>query len=162
MKTRTRWFLAALTVPILPVVVLVPSSKFQVGRTSQGPGNRLSQQDTAGKIAPQVLAETAEGASASVVVFLADQADVRAANDMKDQDARGWYVYDTLTQHAERTQAGLRSFLDSRGVGYQSYWAANMLIVTADQSLVEQLAARDDVARIDSNRPARWIEDPVI
>src|SRR6266508_2165096 len=161
MKTRTRGFLAALIVPLLPVVVLVPSNKAPVARISPGPLNRLSRQDAAGKIAPQVLAETADGTSASVVVFLADQADVNAANDMKDQDARGWYVYDTLTQHAERTQAGLRSFLDSRGVGYQSYWAANMLIVSGNQSLVEQLAARDDVARIDSNRPARWIEDPV-
>jgi len=121
MKTRTRWFLAALTVPLFRSGVLVPSNKAQVARISPGPVNRLSRQDTAGKIAPQVLAETADGASASVVVFLADQADVRAANDMKDQDARGWYVYDTLTQHAERTQAGLRRFLDSRGIGYQSY-----------------------------------------
>ena len=28
--------------------------------------------------------------------------------------------------------------------------------------LVESLAARSDVARVDSNRPARWIEDPEI
>ena len=60
------------------------------------------------KIAPEVLADTADGKSASVVILLADQADVSAAYAMKDQDARGWFVYNTLTQHAARTQASLR------------------------------------------------------
>ena len=51
------------------------------------------------KIKPEVLTETANGKSASVVIFLTDQADVSAAYRMKDQDARGWFVYNTLTQH---------------------------------------------------------------
>src|SRR5947208_1365316 len=72
----------------------------------------------AAKIAPEVLAETADGGSASIVIMLADQADVSAANQMTDQDARGWFVYNTLTQHAERTQAALRAELERRGVTY--------------------------------------------
>jgi subtilisin family serine protease len=52
--------------------------------------------------------------------------------------------------------------LDARGVSFRSYWAANLLIVTADRRLVELLAARGDVARVDSNRPVRGIEDPVV
>src|SRR5205814_8033007 len=111
------------------------------------------------KIAPEALAETADGKNASVVILLADQADVSAAYEMKDQDARGWYVYNTLTQHAARTQAGLQAFLTAQGVSYQSFWVANMIVATLDRSLVESLAARTDVARLDSNRPARWIED---
>ena len=59
----------------------------------------------ASKIAPVVLQDTADGKSTSVMVVMADQANVDAANSMKDQDARGWYVYNTLTQHAQRTQA---------------------------------------------------------
>src|SRR3954447_15351684 len=112
------------------------------------------------KIAPAVLAETADGGSASIVILLADQADVSAAHEMIDQDARGWFVYNTLTQHAERTQAALRADLEARGVTYQSFWAANMLVATADRALIETLAARADVGRIDSNRPMRWIEPP--
>ena len=114
------------------------------------------------KIAPEVLVETAEGRNASVVILLADQADVSAAYAMKDQDARGWFVYNTLTQHAARTQGDLQRFLTGRGVSYQSFWAANMLVVTANRSLIETLSLRTDVARIDSNKPARWIEDPEI
>ena len=36
------------------------------------------------------------------------------AYGMKDQDARGWFVYNTLTQHAARTQAGLQAFLTAQ------------------------------------------------
>src|SRR5437868_4581518 len=113
------------------------------------------------KIAPEVLAETANG-STSIVILLADQADINAAYQMKDQDARGWFVYNTLTQHAARTQAALRAELDARGVSYQSFWAANMIVATADRALIETLAARADVARIDANNPVRWIELPEI
>ena len=124
--------------------------------------NQLLLQNSESKVSPRVLADTADGKSASVVILLADQADVSAAYAMKDQDARGWFVYNTLTQHAARTQAGLQAFLTAQGVSYQSFWAANMIVATADRSLVESLAARADVARIDSNTPTRWIEDPVI
>jgi serine protease AprX len=116
----------------------------------------------ASKIAPEVLAATTNGGMASVVIMLVDQADVSAAYQMKDQDARGWFVYRTLTEHATRTQANLRAELEARGVAYQSFWAANLIVAEADRALIEILAARDDVARIDSNKEARWIEPPEV
>ena len=124
--------------------------------------DQLLAQTAARKIAPEVLAETADGKSASVVIFLADQADLSAAYSIKDQDARGWFVYNTLTRHAAQTQAGLKKLLESEGVGYQSFWAANMIVATGNRAQVERLAARPDVARVDSNKPSRWIEDPAI
>jgi subtilisin family serine protease len=116
----------------------------------------------ANKIAPEVLADTAYGKSASIIILLADQGDVSAGYGMRDQDARGWFVYNTLSQHAARTQRGIRNFLDSRGVTYQAFWVVNMIVANADRALVEALAARADVARVDSNRVTRWIEDPSI
>lgn len=115
-----------------------------------------------GKVSPQVMADTTDGKNASILILLADQADVSAAYDIKDHDARGWFVYNTLIEHAKSTQIGLRAFLDSRGVEYKSFWAANMLVAEADRSLAVQLAGRSDVARVDSNRPTRWIEDEKI
>src|SRR6266513_733854 len=35
-----------------------------------------------------------------------------------------------------------------------------MIVATADRALLESLAAREDVARIDSNNAVRWIEPP--
>ena len=114
------------------------------------------------KVAPRVLSATSDGKSTPVVIMLADQADVSAAYSMKDQDARGWYVYNTLTEHAARTQVGLQEFLKSQGVSYRSFWAANMLVASADRELIDALAARADVARVDSNLPTRWIETPEV
>src|SRR5437868_5626722 len=114
------------------------------------------------KIAPEVLADTTGGKNGSIVIFLTEQADLSVAYRMKDQDARGWFVYNTLTEHAARTQADLQAFLIARGVGFQSFWGANMIVATGDRSLVDSLAARTDVARIDSNRPAHWIEEPSV
>jgi len=114
---------------------------------------------TTTKISPQVLADTAAGKNTSVVILLADQADVSAAYAMTDQDARGWFVYNTLTQHAARSQVGLQKFLKAQGIAYQSFWAANMLVAEGNRSLIESLAARADVAQLNSNRPARWIEE---
>jgi subtilisin family serine protease len=56
----------------------------------------------------------------------------------------------------------LRGLLTAQGVEFQSYWAANMIIATGDLNLVNLLAARDDVARIDSNNAQNWIETPAI
>ena len=109
-----------------------------------------------------MLADTADGKTTSVVIMLADQADVSAAYEMKDQDARGWYVYNTLTEHAARTQVDLQAFLKSAGSSFQSFWAANMIVANADRALVERLAARADVGRVDSNTPLRGIEDPEV
>src|SRR5438552_5210134 len=132
---------------------------FALGKASAQP--RTASAPT-NKIAPEVLADTVDGKSASVIILLADQADVSAGSGMRDQDARGWFVYNTLTQHAARTQSGIRNLLNSRGITYQSFWVVNMIVANADRALVEALAARPDVARVDSNRPTRWIEDPSI
>ena len=129
-----------------------------LGKVSAQPGTASIQANppatgfaaAANKIAPEVMTDTADGKSASVIIFMADQADVSAASDMADQDARGWFVYKTLVSHAERTQSELRTFLDSRGIAYQSFWAANMLVATLNRTLVEGIAARSDVARVDS------------
>src|SRR5215472_13119508 len=133
---------------------------FALGPAAAGQPRTVSA--SANKIAPEVMADTADGKSASVIILLADQANVNAGYNMRDQDARGWFVYNTLSQHATRTQRGIRSLLDSRGVTYQSFFVVNMIVANADRALVEALAARPDVARVDSNRPTRWIEDPSI
>jgi subtilisin family serine protease len=111
---------------------------------------------------PQVLSQTAGGKRTSVVVFLADQADVRGARGIANRSERGRTVQRELTDHAARSQAPLTRWLTARGVGFQSFWVANMLVLDADRGLVDALATRPDVARIDANAPVRGVEDPSI
>jgi len=133
---------------------------FALGPAAAGQPRAVSA--SVNKIAPEVMADTADGKSASIIILLADQADVSAGYGMRDQDARGRFVYNTLSQHAARTQRGIRNLLNSRGITYQSFWVVNMIGANADRTLVDTLAARPDVVRVDSNRPTRWIEDPSI
>src|SRR6188508_1862151 len=113
------------------------------------------------KVENRVLNDTLNGKSTSFIVLLSQQADLSAAYGMSDQDARGWYVYNTLRATADSSQRELRAALDRQNVSYESIWAANGLIVTGDRALVENLAARADVRRIESNAPSRGIDDPV-
>ena len=110
------------------------------------------------KIEQRVQQDLASHGQASVVIYLKSQADVSAAYGMSS-DTRGWYVYRTLKEHAARTQAPLIKLLRSRGVPYQSYWAANVIFTRAGAPLINDLAARSDVAAIEANDASRWIEN---
>jgi subtilisin family serine protease len=118
----------------------------------------LADQSTS-KISGDVLQATAGGESTQFIVFMEDQADLSAAYSMTDQDARGWYVYNTLKEHAEQTQAPVIDQLEASGVEYTSFWAANMIVVEGDRALAEALAARPDVKVIESDEPTDWILD---
>src|SRR5215212_5778297 len=111
---------------------------------------------------PAVIESTAGGARTSVVVYLADQADLHAAVAIRDRAERGRFVHSTLTAHAVRTQASLVALLGRRGAPYESFWVANILVVDADRALIDELAQRADVARIDANAPVGGIEDPEV
>jgi hypothetical protein len=44
-------------------------------------------------------------------------------------EARGWYVYETLTALAEASQAEVRQYLDEQGVPYEAFWVQNVIAV---------------------------------
>lgn len=107
-----------------------------------------------GKVAGSVLRATAAGRASSFLVVLDDQRDVSEAAGLGTKAAKGRYVFAALRAHADRTQAPLRAFLDRRGAAYRSHFLVNALAVTGTRDLVDALAARDDVARIEPNH---WV-----
>jgi serine protease AprX len=127
-----------------------------------GPSGNPTDAQGASKIEPRVLAATQNGQSTSFLILLTDQADVRAAYGMQDQDARGWYVYRTLSEHAARTQTGIRALLQAAGVKYQSFWVANAILCTGGRDLITTLAARGDVRAIEANHPSLWVRKPSV
>ena len=112
-----------------------------------------------GKVSQQVMLDTANGAQTSFIVYLDEQADLTAASQIADEDARGWYVYDTLRQTAQETQAPVKAQLESEGISYKSYWAVNMIVAEGDRADVVQLAERPDVAAIETNEPVEGVQD---
>ena len=81
-------------------------------------------------------------------VILRDQADLRPAYGMTDRDERLTYVYTTLTQHANATQAGLRATFDRLYIQYQPYYLVNAIEVNGGPILRAYLAAQPEVDRI--------------
>jgi subtilisin family serine protease len=83
-----------------------------------------------------------------IFVVMGSQADVSAAAQMPDYDARRQYVYDTLVARADESQADLRGLLDRFHIRYTPYYLVNA--VEVDGGLVTQLllGGRKDVSRI--------------
>ncbi len=81
-------------------------------------------------------------------VILRDQADVSAAYNMPDRTQRLRFVYDTLVQHADNTQAPLRGALDQLHITYQPYYLVNGLEVSGGPVLRAFLATRPEVDRV--------------
>jgi len=94
-----------------------------------------------------------------VLVILREQADTSAARRLPTKLAKGQYVYETLTEVAERSQRELRALLDARGVAYQPFWIVNLIKVEADARLVVELAGRPEVASIWPNPWVRGIPE---
>jgi subtilisin family serine protease len=111
--------------------------------------------DPRDKVAPEVLAATADGGTTDFLVVMAEQADVSAAYQLPTKQEKGRYVFNTLSSLAQRTQAGIKAYLDSQGIAYKSYFSINMLWTQGGQDLVLALAARPEVDRIAANPRVR-------
>jgi len=85
-----------------------------------------------------------------MTVVLAKQADLGPANNLYNKAEKGRFVV-ALRSVAKSTQGPILELLRQRGVPYQSFFIVNMIKVAGDRSLMETLAARTDVARIDAN-----------
>ncbi len=107
------------------------------------------------KISARVLNETASGGSTQALVVLAEQADLSPASALQTKQEKGRFVVSTLRAVADRTQGPIVSFLQRRGVPYQSFYIVNMIKVTGNRALMEELAERADVAQIDANPRVR-------
>ena len=106
------------------------------------------------KVPPRVLTAPAQDEQEFLVV-LQEQADLSGARDLSTREAKTRYVFERLTETAARTQAPLRAELEASGVSYQSFWITNMIAFRGRADLVETLARRRDVARIEANTAIR-------
>jgi subtilisin family serine protease len=118
----------------------------------------LAQQDT-GKIEAQLQEQISSQGNADFIVRFAEQADLSAAYSM-DWASRGDFVYNTLRQVAEASQANARAILDAQGIKHQTFIAGNELYVWAgNQVNAIELAALPEVASIRATRT--YSIDPV-
>ncbi len=134
-----------LLIALAVLASLIPISSFGHPAVAAPPGPAWHD-----KVDPWVLGRAAEGQT-EFLVFLADQADLSGAAALRTKAEKGAYVYRTLSEHAERTQAPLRQALDQLGVEWQPFWVANMVWVRGGIDATQALAGRSDVAHVYAN-----------
>jgi subtilisin family serine protease len=93
-------------------------------------------------------------------VIMKGQADVSSAYHIGDLVARRNFVYRTLTAHARKSQANLRSTLDRWGIVYQPYYLVNAIEVNGGLLMRLYLASRPDVERVLDSPRLRPLPQP--
>ncbi len=126
------------------ILIVVLAGLVAFGRPAQATA-------TSGKISPRVLFETANGGTTEALIVLSEQADLSAASNLHDKLAKRQYVVNTLRAVAERTQGPILRLLQRHRIRYRGFFIVNMIKVTGNRVLMDELAARPDVARIDAN-----------
>lgn len=115
---------------------------------------RVALPDIAGPLDPalaDILAETPTGRG-DIVVYFAAQADLSAAAQIADWNARGAAVVAALQAQAAKSQPALIAELEAAGYRVTPFWIVNAVLVeAADIALAEALAARHDVALVTAN-----------
>ena len=84
-----------------------------------------------GKIDAGLLQTLAAQGRSNYVLVMGEQADLSAAYGMTDWSARGRYVVDALRATAQKSQAPVIATLESQGLRYRSFIAANQIYVYA-------------------------------
>lgn len=106
-------------------------------------------------VAPELL-DTSD--STSFLVFLRETAPLASTATVQKPDDRARAVHQLLTDTAERTQADLLRLLDARKAEHTSYWIANAVQVHGDQALIDEIASRPEVERIEPIRSRQLVE----
>jgi hypothetical protein len=104
--------------------------------------------------------DTAARGNTEFLVMLREQADLRGARSIKTKTEKGAFVADALSSTAARAQAPILALLEHRGAPHRAFWVADAIWVRGSLALVEELAARDDVAHVYANPVVRLSQPP--
>lgn len=107
------------------------------------------------KIHPWLRGRSDVGRQVEFLLILKDSADLSPAQRLKGKRDKCRFVHDSLRNTAERSQAPIKAWLKARGVEHRTFTIVNALLVKGDRLLMESLASRDDVARIEGNPEIR-------
>ena len=105
----------------------------------------------ASKIAPWVMDHTANGQQAEFFVVLVDQADLSPAAHLATKTAKSRFVFETLRNKAQTSQAPILQWLRERNVEHHSFYIVNAILIRGTRQVAEALGARADVARVEGN-----------
>jgi subtilisin family serine protease len=110
------------------------------------------------EVEPELLTQLNADEATSYMIYFRERPDLSPAFSMPWHE-RGWFVVNTLQAVAERAQARVRSYLDSQGVRYQSFWVDNVIVVEAsDRATFNNLTSFREIAALRAHRVMQVIE----
>jgi len=98
-----------------------------------------------------VVMHNIEAGESEFLVYLQEQADLSEAYNLNSKTAKGRYVFEELTNTAQRTQKRIISILESEHAKFQPYWIANMIWVRGNRDILERVAKRSEVEKTYAN-----------
>ncbi|MFN0087575.1 MAG: S8 family serine peptidase [Blastocatellia bacterium] len=110
------------------------------------------------KLSMWVMEKTAEGKEVEFLVILGPQADLSGAEALETKEEKGRYVFDALRAKAVESQADLVEFLEARRAEHQPFYIVNAMRVRGSRELAIEIAAREEVSRIEGNPRLRGVE----
>ncbi|MBS1791363.1 MAG: S8 family serine peptidase [Acidobacteria bacterium] len=142
-----------LYVPLLTVAVFlsVAAVSILIGFRLAESSASAAAQKWPSKVADWVMANTEDGKEAEFLVILEDQANLSFARNFQQKQEKSRFVRDALLAKAEATQAPIIDLLKFIKKRHQSFYIVNAILVTGGRDVVELLASRPDVARIEGN-----------
>ena len=102
---------------------------------------------TTAPVAPAVTDRLAHGDAPFWVVL-------KSAPDLPPAGSSPALVREALTRHAAGAQAGLRQLLTARKAHFEPFWITDAIRVVGDRDLLDEIAERPEVARIDADPAA--------
>jgi serine protease AprX len=107
------------------------------------------------KIAESLLENGLDGRHQSFLIVLRDQADVSEAYRIRGKEAKGRYVFETLTAHAARAQQEVVEILREEGAPVRSFSIVNMVLSHGDIDLIRRIADLPSVSFIAADNPVK-------
>ena len=154
---KLKWVVNSIVIMLLCTVVLLGLAHRDAAVAAEAGSDKIE-----GMLLDQI---TTDGSTDYIIRF-SDQADLSPAYSM-DWDARGEFVYNTLRETADRTQANAKAILDAQGLTYHTFIAGNDLYVWGGKQIaanglmvVNELAALPEVNYIRATRT--YNIDPII
>ncbi|MGD9972816.1 MAG: S8 family serine peptidase [Desulfatirhabdiaceae bacterium] len=111
------------------------------------------------KIAGTLLEETRDGKWTEAMVVLQSQADLRDADRLHGRHDKGRFVHQALVATARNSQAPLIQWLKQHSLAYRPHYIVNTIWVRANRDILQELASRPEVSRIEPNPMVRGVPE---
>ncbi len=124
--------------------------------------NIYGQTDWKRKVTPAVLQAVSDEGAANFIALMAEQADVGEARFLPLKKDKGAYVFQKLSETAERTQARVVDVLRQFKAPYQSFWIINAVQAKGGEDILQALAALPEVKAILTNPSVKFQEPEIV